>query len=137
MPEEEYAMPLVRIDISADTPAQTVAAIGDVIYEAMISTANVPEHDKFQIIHRHASDELVYPAEGYLGITYTKNIVFIQIAWNEGRTIDVKKAFYKAVAQGIHDKTGHRQEDIWISLIETKKENWSFGSGEMQYAPSN
>ncbi|OQR30550.1 tautomerase family protein [Pseudomonas sp. Bc-h] len=130
-------MPLVRIDVAAETSTETVAAIGDVIYDAMVSIASVPEHDKFQIVHRHAADELVYPAEGYLGITYSKNIVFIQITWNEGRTVDVKKAFYKAVAEGIHERTGLRQEDIWISLLDTKRENWSFGNGDMQYAPKD
>lgn len=130
-------MPLVRIDVAAETSTETVAAIGDVIYDAMVSIASVPEHDKFQIVHRHAADELVYPAEGYLGITYSKNIVFIQITWNEGRTVDVKKAFYKAVAEGIHERTGLRQEDIWISLLDTKRENWSFGNGDMQYSPKD
>jgi phenylpyruvate tautomerase PptA (4-oxalocrotonate tautomerase family) len=130
-------MPLVRIDVAAQTSSDTVATISDVIYEAMLSTANVPEHDKFQIVHRHAAEELVYPAAGYLGVTYTPNIVFIQITWNEGRSIDVKKAFYKAVAQGIHDRTGLRQEDIWINLVEVKRENWSFGNGDMQYAPKD
>jgi phenylpyruvate tautomerase PptA (4-oxalocrotonate tautomerase family) len=130
-------MPLVRIDVAAQTSSDTVATISDVIYEAMLSTANVPEHDKFQIVHRHAAEELVYPAAGYLGVTYTPNIVFIQITWNEGRSIVVKKAFYKAVAQGIHDRTGLRQEDIWINLVEVKRENWSFGNGDMQYAPKD
>lgn len=127
-------MPLVRIDLAADTSADTAAAIGDVVYDAMISTANVPEHDKFQIINRHASDELVYPAAGYLGITYTPRIVFIQVTWSVGRTVEVKKAFYKAIAEGIHAKTGLRKEDIWISLVEVNREDWSFGNGEMQYA---
>jgi phenylpyruvate tautomerase PptA (4-oxalocrotonate tautomerase family) len=129
-------MPLVRVDVAADTSAQVVAAIGDVIYEAMVNTANVPEHDKFQIFNRHGNDELVYPAAGYLGVTYTSNIVFIQVTWNAGRTIEVKKAFYKAVAEGIHAKTGLRKEDVWISLIDVKREDWSFGNGEMQYAPA-
>ena len=128
-------MPLVRIDLAADTSAETAGLIGDVVYHAMVTTANVPEHDKFQIIHRHAKDELVYPAAGYLGITYTPNIVFIQVAWNAGRTIEVKKAFYKAIAEGVHAKTGWRKEDVWISLIEVNREDWSFGNGEMQYAP--
>jgi 4-oxalocrotonate tautomerase len=128
-------MPLVRIDLAADTSPETVKAIGDVVYDAMTQTANVPEHDKFQIVNRHAGDELVYPAAGYLGLTYTSKIVFIQVTWNTGRTVEVKKAFYKAVADGIHEKTGIRKEDVWISLVEVNREDWSFGGGEMQYAP--
>jgi hypothetical protein len=30
--------------------------------------ANVPLHDKFQVVARHAADEIVYPKEGYLGL---------------------------------------------------------------------
>lgn len=128
-------MPLARIDLAQDTSPAAVQAIGDVIYDAMTRIANVPEHDKFQIINRHAADELVYPAAGYLGMTYTPNIVFIQITWNTGRTVEVKKAFYKAIAEGIHEKTGIRKEDVWINLVDVNREDWSFGGGEMQYAP--
>lgn len=128
-------MPLARIDVAAQTRPETVAAISAVIYEAMVNVANVPEHDKFQVINRHAADELIYPAAGYLGVTYTPAIVFIQVTWNAGRTVEVKKAFYKAIADGIHARTGLRKEDIWISLVDVKREDWSFGNGEMQYAP--
>lgn len=130
-------MPLVRIDLSVDISAENAALIGDVIYNAMITKANVPEHDKFQIISRHTNDELVYPAEGYLGVTYTSKIVFIQITWNAGRTVEVKKAFYNAIAEGIHSKTGLRKEDVWISLVDVNREDWSFGNGEMQYVPKD
>jgi phenylpyruvate tautomerase PptA (4-oxalocrotonate tautomerase family) len=128
-------MPLARIDLAKDTSPEVVQAIGDVIYDAMTRVANVPEHDKFQIVNRLAADELVYPAAGYMGMTYTPKIVFIQITWNTGRTVEVKKAFYKAIADGIHEKTGIRKEDVWISLVDVNREDWSFGGGEMQYAP--
>lgn len=130
-------MPLVRVDLSADYSKDTVSAISGVIYDAMITIANVPEHDKFQVINRHRDDELVYPADGYLGITYTPGIVFIQVTWNAGRSVETKKAFYKAIADGIHAETGVRKQDVWISLIDVKREDWSFGNGEMQYAPAD
>ena len=128
-------MPLVRINLSQTTSPEIVKAISDVVYDAMIDVVNVPKNDKFQIITRHAPDELIYPEEGYLGVTYTPGIVFIQVTWNTGRTIEMKKAFYRAVADGIHARTGVRKEDVWISLVEVAPENWSFGNGEMQYAP--
>ncbi|QBY56489.1 tautomerase family protein [Cupriavidus oxalaticus] len=128
-------MPLVRINISQTASAETVRAVSDVVYASMIDVANVPQHDKFQIITRHADDELIYPAEGYLGIDYTPSIVFIQVTWNAGRSTEVKKAFYKAVAEGISRETGIRIQDVWISLVDVNREDWSFGNGEMQYAP--
>lgn len=129
-------MPLARINLSKDTPSHSVRSISDVVYEAMIGVANVPVNDRFQIISQHSSNELIFPVEGYLGIDYSPGIVFIQITWNAGRSIETKKAFYRAVAEGIHQRTGIRMQDVWISLIDVQREDWSFGNGEMQYAPS-
>jgi 4-oxalocrotonate tautomerase len=127
-------MPLVRINLAQTASPEVVRAVSDAVYEAMHEVANVPEHDKFQIVTRHAPDELVYPAEGYLGINYTPGIVFIQVTWSAGRTTETKKAFYRAVADGIHAKAGLRREDVWINLVDVQREDWSFGNGEMQYA---
>jgi len=128
-------MPLVRIDVDASTTPELRQTIGDVVYDAMISVAKVPADDKFMIVSTHSAGDLVFPKQGYLGIQYTAGIVFIQITWNAGRTTEVKKAFYRKVADDIHEKTGTRKEDVWISLVEVAPENWSFGNGEMQYAP--
>jgi 4-oxalocrotonate tautomerase len=128
-------MPLVRIDVDASTSPEIRQTLSDVIYDAMTSTAKVPAHDKFMIVSAHAPGDLVFPKEGYLGVNYTPGIVFIQITWNAGRTTDVKKAFYRKVADDIHTRTGIRKEDVWISLVDVSPENWSFGGGEMQYAP--
>lgn len=130
-------MPLVRINLSQSASAETIRTVSSVVYDAMINVANVPANDKFQIVTRHADDELVHPAEGYLGVTYTPGIVFIQVTWNAGRTIEVKKAFYKAIAEGISQKTEIRIQDVFISLIDVAREDWSFGNGEMQYAPKD
>ena len=128
-------MPLVRIDLDKSVPAERGRLIGDVVYEAMISVANVPPDDRFQIITRHDAGDIVYPEAGYLGVSYTRGLAIIQITWNQGRSIETKQAFYKQVADGVAQKTGMRREDVWISLVEVAKENWSFGNGEMQYGP--
>ena len=127
-------MPLARINLASTHSPETVHAISDVIYDAMTTTANVPADDRYQIITRHAPGELVYPAQGYLGIDSTADIVFIQITWSTGRTVETRKAFYRAIADGIHAKTGIRKQDVWINLVEVNREDWSFGNGEMQYA---
>jgi 4-oxalocrotonate tautomerase len=48
--------------------------------------------------------------------------------------LDQKKALYAAIADNLSRDPGLRREDIFINLIEVKKENWSFGAGEAQYA---
>ena len=128
-------MPLVRIDISKSASRERVRDIGTAVYSAMTAVANVPLNDRFQVITRHDPDEIIYPEEGYLGIDYTPELVIIQITWVSGRSTEVKKNFYKQIADEIHAKQGIRREDIWISLVEANREDWSFGNGEMQYEP--
>lgn len=133
--ERRSTMPLARIDLSKDAPPERVRVVSEAIYRAMVEVANVPVHDKFQVVTRHAPDEIIYPEEGYLGLNYTRDLIIIQITWVSGRSVDVKKKFFRRIADEIHEKAHVRKEDIWISLVDTNREDWSFGDGEMQYAP--
>jgi 4-oxalocrotonate tautomerase len=117
-------MPLVRIDLPTGKSADYHSALGDVVYTAMVEVLNVPKDDRFQVV--------IDPT--YLGIQRTKDAILIQVTLNDGRTVDQKRAFYKAVADGLHERVGLRREDVFINLVEVKKENWSFGNGEAQYA---
>lgn len=126
-------MPFVRIDLAKGKPAEYRKAIGEIIYAAMIETINVPADDKFQVIGEHPPEDLNFP-KSYLGIEYSKDIVFIQITLNAGRTVEMKKAFYKRIADDLHTRLGIRREDVFINLVEVAKENWSFGNGVAQYA---
>jgi 4-oxalocrotonate tautomerase len=128
-------MPLARIDISKNASDELIRIVSEAVYRAMVEVANVPAHDKFQVINRHAADEMIYPQEGYLGLNYTPGLIIIQVTWVSGRSTDVKKKFYRQIADEIHEKGGVRKQDVWINLVETGREDWSFGNGEMQYAP--
>jgi phenylpyruvate tautomerase PptA (4-oxalocrotonate tautomerase family) len=92
-----------------------------------------PKDDRFQIITEHAGDDFIVDPN-YLGIQRSKDCVIVQLTLNEGRTVDQKRAFYRAVATGLHQRLNLRPQDVFISLVEVKKENWSFGNGEAQYA---
>lgn len=128
-------MPLARIDFTHAKSAGYGRAIGDIVYTAMVEVAKVPAEDRFQVITRHPREEIVYPENGYLGIRYSADIVLIQITWLQGRSVEVKKAFYQRVAGDLERLLGLRKEDVVISLVDAKREDWSFGNGEMQYEP--
>ena len=69
-----------------------------------------------------------------MGVERTDGIVVIEVTLNQGRTTELKQAFYATVAQRLHERLGVRPQDVFISLTEVAKENWSFGNGEAQYA---
>ena len=126
-------MPLARIDLVQGKSAEYRRTVGDAVYEAMVEFLRAPKDDRFQVITEHPADALVAD-DNYLGIQRTQECIFIQLTLNAGRTVEQKKAFYKAVADALHDRLGLRREDVFINLLEVQKENWSFGNGIAQYA---
>ncbi|MEB0045234.1 MULTISPECIES: tautomerase family protein [unclassified Pseudomonas] len=126
-------MPLVRIDIKQQQDPTYAKRIGELVYEAMRTAIGVPEHDNFQILNEHDEEHFIFDT-AYLGINRTNNLVIIQITLNEGRTTEQKKSLYQTIAQRLHTELAVRLEDVFINLVEVKKENWSFGNGIAQYA---
>jgi len=124
-------LPLVRIDIPAGRSAADRAAIAEAVYTSMVEVLKVPKDDRFEVIAEHSEGELVIDPT-YLGIRRSKEAILIQVTLNEGRSVDVKRAFYRAVADRLHEAVGLRLEDAIISLVEVKKENWSFGNGAVR-----
>ena len=125
-------MPLVRISLLRGKGEAFGRKVGELVYRAMVDTLNVPLKDKFQIITEHTRDSLVYDPD-YLDIDRTDGFIAIQITLSEGRSIETKKAFYKRVAESLRSELDVRPQDVFINLVEVRKENWSFGNGIAQY----
>ena len=127
-------MPLVRIDlVEGQHSHDHRGVIGEVVYDALVDVFKVPKDDRFQVVTEHPARDFIFDPN-YLGIKRSKACVFIQITLNAGRTVDQKKAFYKAVADGLNKRIGLRLEDVFISLVEVNKvncgvphEKWTLG----------
>jgi 4-oxalocrotonate tautomerase len=127
-------VPLVRIDHSAGKSAAYRAAISKGVHDAMLDTFNVPTEDRFQIISEHAPGTEIVRPSSYLGIEYSNDLMVIQITCNDTRSLDQKQALFAAIADNLAADPGLRRQDVLVSLIEVKQENWSFGNGIAQYA---
>jgi phenylpyruvate tautomerase PptA (4-oxalocrotonate tautomerase family) len=84
-------------------------------------------------IFRAAGSSLIEP-EKFPGLAHGRNFLMVQITCSEGRSVAKKKALYASINQRVAQHTDVRQEDVIINLVETKRENWSFGLGLAQYA---
>lgn len=129
-------MPLARIDLIEGKSNEYREAVGEVVYDAIVEILNAPDGDRFQVITEHPAGGLVFDPD-YLGVHRSNDCVFIQVTLNEGRTVNQKVAFYKAIADGLHERLDLRREDVFINLVEVSKDNWSFGNGEAQYVVSD
>jgi 4-oxalocrotonate tautomerase len=127
-------MPLVRIDLPDDKTPEERKAISRGVQAALVATFNVPEDDLFQIVTAHAPATGIVHAPSYLGIRYSDGLVLIQLTVSDTRNLEQKKRLFAAIVENLARNPGLRPEDIFINLVEVKKENWSFGNGIAQYA---
>lgn len=126
-------MPLVRISLPENTTAADTASVSTAVHNALVATFNVPQADRFQAIHRHAPQDLICTPE-FLGVQHSQHVVFVQISCSAGRSLELKKTLYATIASGIAAVSTFKPEDVIINLLETSRENWSFGLGIAQYA---
>lgn len=126
-------MPLIRIALRKGKPEAYRTALTEGVYAALRTTFDVPEDDRFALVSAHEACDFAYGAS-YLGIARSDDLVIVQITCNDTRRLAQKRALYRAIAENLGRDPGVRPEDVFISLVEVKAENWSFGNGLAQYA---
>jgi len=125
-------MPLVRISLLKGKSKDYIRALSDSVHEALIEAYGIPSADRFQLIHQHEPEELVYD-ENYLDIRRSDDIVIVHIVAGNWRDTATKKSLYKAIAQRLSRKPGLRPEDVQIILSSNERDEWSFGNGIASY----
>ena len=126
-------MPLVRISLREGKSPEFHKTLMEQIYLAMRSAMGTPEDDRFAVISEHG--ENCYNNSGdFLGIDRSDDHMIIQITVLAGRTVEQKKALYGEIAENLSVELSVRREDIFISLLEVAKEDFSLGNGVAQFA---
>lgn len=125
-------MPLVRLDIPAQTTPQTMRAVADAVHHALVTVLCIPVADRFQTIARRSAGEIIC-SEEFLGIAHSDQVVIVQITMAP-RSVELKRALYVEIASAIERDTHFKSNDVIINLVEAARENWSFGNGLAQFA---
>ena len=125
-------MPIARISLRAGKLQAFRQAIFDGIYRSMRETLNVPEDDQFMTITEHDPANFRY-GNAY-GVTRSADVVSIQIIVFKTRTLRQKKGLYGRLVELLGEDPGIRPEDVFLTVLEAAKENWSVGHGLAQFA---
>src|SRR5436189_1128741 len=125
-------MPLIHVSLRAGKPEAYRQAIFDSLYRAMRETLNVPEDDQFMTITEHDAANFRY-GHAY-GVVRSPDVVYIQITVFSTRNIEQKKALFRRVAELLTEDPGIRPEDVFVTILDAPKENWSVGHGLAQFA---
>lgn len=126
-------MPFTRIAVRAGKPVAYRQALTQGIQRSLTEVFNVPADDIFMVVTEHDEGNFVYDKQ-YLGVHRSDDLVMIQITVSNTRTVEMKKALFKRIAEHLAESPGVRPEDVLVNLVDVPKENWSFGNGIAQYA---
>lgn len=124
-------MPLVKFDmIKGRTPSE-ITRILDVSHQVFTEALDLPPRDRFQVVNQHEEYELVME-DVSLGFTRTSNRIIITVVSRE-RLPQQKEVLYKQLAEALERECQINPQDLVISMITNKDEDWSFGEGESQF----
>ena len=125
-------MPLIHISLRAGKPEAYRQAIFDSLYRAMREALDVPEDDQFMTITEHDAANFRYGAA--FGVARSDDLVYIRITVFNTRTAAQKKALFQRIAALLGESPGIRPEDVFVTVLEAAKENWSVGNGLASFA---
>lgn len=97
-------MPLVRFDMLKGRSPETIKAILQITHEVMVAAFEVPERDRYQIVHQHEPYEMVVEDTG-LGIPRTDQVVVISLV-SRVRTVHQLEQFYESLARRLSEADG-------------------------------
>jgi phenylpyruvate tautomerase PptA (4-oxalocrotonate tautomerase family) len=122
-------MPFSRISLLKGKSPEYLRALSNSLHSAMVEAFNVPETDRFQIIHQHEPYELIFDRD-YGGGPRSDDFVLIAITTGKPRSTAVKQAFYRRLVERLAEAPGLRPEDVMVVINTALGDEWSFGGGK-------
>jgi phenylpyruvate tautomerase PptA (4-oxalocrotonate tautomerase family) len=122
-------MPVARISLLRGHSTEFIAAVSEGLHCAMVEAFDVPQADRFHIIHQHDRHEFVIDPH-YLCGPRSDGFILIAITAGRPRSPAVKQAFYKRLNERLATSPGIQPEDVMVVISENGAADWSFGRGE-------
>jgi phenylpyruvate tautomerase PptA (4-oxalocrotonate tautomerase family) len=124
-------MPLIRIDMIEGRRDDEIKALLDSTHRVLVAAFNIPERDRYEIVHEHPASHFVVQDTG-LGIPRTRDCVVFHITTRPRKRED-KEKFYKLLCRELETKCGILPSDVVVSMVTNTDEDWSFGNGRAQF----
>lgn len=108
--------------------------VSEEIHKSLMIYFNIPTEDYFQLFSPYALGQFYYHSNYLLEhkAKRTDRMILVSITCASGRTAEQKTGLYQAIADAFKEYLNIPIENIFITLNETHRENWSFGQGKAQ-----
>lgn len=124
-------MPLLRFDVIEGRTEEELKKLLDAAHRGMVKAFEVPERDRYQIVHQHPAHEMIAEDTG-LGFERSKDVVLISIT-SKQRTEKQKQNLYTYIVEELNVSCGIDPKDVMISISINGNADWSFGFGRAQF----
>jgi phenylpyruvate tautomerase PptA (4-oxalocrotonate tautomerase family) len=116
-------MPVSKIEVRRVRTDEEVHALIEALYLAQREALRVPEHDRQIRYIEHKPEHFAIPPGK------TDNYTLIEICIFPGRSLETKKALYRAIVAKF-EALGIGRDDLFIVLHEPPLENWAIRGGQ-------
>jgi phenylpyruvate tautomerase PptA (4-oxalocrotonate tautomerase family) len=116
-------MPVVRIDVRKARTQAEIEDFCEAVHRAVVEALKVPETDRQIVYTDHTRDRFLSPPGK------TDLYTLVEVVLFSGRSLDTKRAFYRAVVANLGE-LGVPASEIFIVLNEQPRENWGIRGGQ-------
>ena len=127
-------MPLVKVSLLKGRSVEEKDAIAASVQAALVTTLGVPDADRYQLFNEYEEDNFRHTS-AYLDMTYTDQLLIIEITFLVGRDDERKKALLAEIHHNLVAAGVVRGDDVFVMITEIGRANVSFGQGLAQRAP--
>jgi len=115
-------MPLAKIEVRKSRSPEQVQALIEAVYLAQRDALKVPEHDRQIRYIEHRPEHFAVPPGK------SDNYTVVEICLFPGRSLDAKRALYRAIVDRF-EPLGIPRDEVFIVLHEPPLDNWGFRGG--------
>ncbi len=123
-------MPLIQIHLMEGKSPKYIKTLTDGIHQALISAWKIPKTDRFHMVTEHKKGHFHFDKTIW-GVKRSDDLIAIYIT-SIPRSQAMKKQLYQEFVKVLGKKLKVRKEDVFVTVVTVKKEDWSFGNGIAQ-----
>lgn len=128
-------MPFVKVNLLEGRSARERDAIADAIQAALMSTLEVSDANRYQLLNEYDRGSL-RPTSGYLGPAYSDHLLIVEITIREGDGDEPKQALLAEINRNLVAAGLAGADDVYVLIAEIAGADVSFGAGLTQRVPA-
>jgi len=121
-------MPFVRIAASERYSDDTLTALCDAVFSAIVHELGRPGHMRYLELETFDPEDMRSHRE-FIGIADQPENVFVHVHLNHACTVPQRRKFSSAIGSNITRMAGLRPRDYLLLIAERGVRAWTFGDG--------